>query len=88
LWLRPETGYKSNQVDKGSRLFIAWGAAIAALIASERDFDYAEWTRPDGYVEPREEMAEHYEEGFAYYLDSVEAVRGLWGGRPRAKTPQ
>jgi hypothetical protein len=22
LWLRPETGYKSNQVDKGSRLFI------------------------------------------------------------------
>jgi erythritol kinase (D-erythritol 1-phosphate-forming) len=66
----------------------ARGAAIAALIASERDFDYAKWTRPDGYVEPREEMAGLYEEGFAYYLDSVEAARGLWSGRPRARTPQ
>ena len=61
---------------------------MAALIASERDFDYDEWTRPEGYVEPRAEMAELYEEGFAYYLDSVEAARGLWSGRPRARTPQ
>ena len=66
----------------------ARGAAIAALIASDRDFDYNEWTRPDGYVEPRAEMAELYEEGFAYYLDSVGAARGLWGRRPRTKTPQ
>jgi sugar (pentulose or hexulose) kinase len=66
----------------------ARGAAIAALIASERAFDYTKWTRPDGYVEPREEMAGLYEEGFAYYLDSVEAARGLWSGRPRARTPQ
>jgi hypothetical protein len=33
-------------------------------------------------------MAGLYEEGFAYYLDSVEAARGLWSGRPRARTPQ
>ena len=58
------------------------------MIASYRDFDYGEWTRPDGYVEPREEMAELYEEGYVYYLDSVEAARGLWSKRPRAKTPQ
>jgi erythritol kinase (D-erythritol 1-phosphate-forming) len=66
----------------------ARGAAVAALIASERDFDYGEWTRPEGYVEPRAEMAELYEEGFAYYLDSVEASRELWSRRPRAKTPR
>lgn len=66
----------------------ARGAAVAALITSDRDFDYVEWTRPDGYVEPRTQMAELYEEGFAYYLDGVEAARGLWGRRPRARTPQ
>jgi erythritol kinase len=66
----------------------ARGAAVAALIASERDFDYGEWTRPEGYVEPRAEMAELYEEGFAYYLDSVESARELWGRRPRTKAPQ
>ena len=58
------------------------------MIASDRDFGYGEWTRPDGYVEPRAEMAELYEESFAHYLNSVEAARGLWGRRPRAKTPQ
>jgi hypothetical protein len=33
-------------------------------------------------------MAELYEEGFAYYLDSVESARELWGRRPRTKAPQ
>ena len=38
---------------------------MAALIAVEEDFDRAEWTRPEGYVEPDEEVANLYEEGFS-----------------------
>lgn len=65
----------------------ARGAAVAALIASERDFDRDGWTRPEGYVEPRVEMAGRYEEGFARYLASVEAARALWSSSPQAKAP-
>jgi erythritol kinase (D-erythritol 1-phosphate-forming) len=63
----------------------ARGAAIAALIASEQDYDHTGWTRPEGYVEPRTEMGDLYEEGFAYYLKSVEAARKLWGDLPRSE---
>ena len=64
----------------------ARGAAMAAMIAAGMDFDGSEWTRPEDYVQPTAELAELYEEGFNYYLESVEAARGLWGKVPRAKT--
>lgn len=63
----------------------ARGAAMAALISAGEDFDAAGWTRPEGYVEPRKEVAAFYEEGFRHYLDSVQAARGLWGSSPHAK---
>jgi erythritol kinase len=65
----------------------ARGAAMAALIAAEQDFDRAEWTRPEGYVEPDEEVADLYEEGFSHYLASIEAARGLWSRSPHARMP-
>jgi erythritol kinase len=61
----------------------ARGAAMAAMTAMGTDFDHAAWTRPEGYVEPRPEMAEHYEKGFSRYLTRVEAARALWDGPPR-----
>src|SRR5919199_1533977 len=65
----------------------ARGAAMAALIAAEEDFDRAEWTRPEGYVEPDEGVADLYEEGFSHYLASIEVARGLWSRSPHARMP-
>jgi sugar (pentulose or hexulose) kinase len=65
----------------------ARGAAMAAMISSDRDFDHAQWTRPGGYVEPRPEVAGLYKEGFTYYLNSIEAARALWGSAPQTKVP-
>lgn len=64
----------------------ARGAAMAALTASEQDFDWAEWTRPEGYVEPREEVADLYEEGFIRYLARIDEARELWHRPPRSDT--
>jgi erythritol kinase len=60
----------------------ARGAAMAALISAGEDFDAAGWTRPEGYVEPRKELAAFYEEGFGHYLASVRAARDLWSSSP------
>jgi erythritol kinase (D-erythritol 1-phosphate-forming) len=65
----------------------ARGAAMAALIASEQHFDREEWTRPEDYVQPRTEMAELYEEGFAGYLGRLESARELWDRLPRPGVP-
>lgn len=56
----------------------ARGAAMAAMISAGQDFDRDEWTRPEGYVEPRRENADLYETGFAGYLSRIEAARGIW----------
>lgn len=66
----------------------ARGAAIAALVALGSDFDYHAWTRPDGYIEPRAEVADRYEEGFAYYLQSVKSARELWHVAPGVSAAQ
>jgi sugar (pentulose or hexulose) kinase len=63
----------------------ARGAAMAGLIAAEEDFDRAEWTSSEGYVEPDEGVADLYEEGFSHYLASIEAARGLWSRSPHAR---
>ena len=57
----------------------ARGAAMAALLASGRDIDHEQWTRPEGYVEPSADFANLYDEGFARYRTRVESARELWG---------
>lgn len=56
----------------------ARGAAMAAMISSGHDFDYEEWTKPEGYVEPRTEMFDLYERGFDEYLTRLNSARDLW----------
>ena len=63
----------------------ARGAAMAAMISSGKDFDRVAWTRPDGVVEPSPELADLYDEGFEFYLQSVDSARGLWNKAPHAR---
>ena len=65
----------ARQPEVGAR-----GAAVAALTAAVRHFDIEDWTRPDAIIEPRSELASLYDEGFAFYLDRLEAARGRWSG--------
>jgi hypothetical protein len=51
------------------------------------DFDHAGWTRPEDEVQPSEDLAGLYREGFDRYLTTVEATRGLWD-RLRASPPR
>ena len=55
----------------------ARGAALAAMdvigIAHDREL----WTRSESVIEPRPDSS-HYRDGFAYYLETVEAARKLW----------
>lgn len=60
----------------------ARGAAMAAMISLGIDFDREAWTRPEGEVQPSEDLASLYEEGFDRYLTRVESARDLW--RPGA----
>jgi sugar (pentulose or hexulose) kinase len=66
----------------------ARGAAIAALMAIGSDFDYQAWTAPEGTIEPRTEVADRYEAGFAYYIRRVESARELWHSAPGLKATQ
>ena len=50
------------------------------IVATKRDFDFANWTRPDAIVEPRSELISLYDEGFCFYRDRLEAARGRWSG--------
>ncbi|TRD17864.1 FGGY-family carbohydrate kinase [Palleronia caenipelagi] len=56
----------------------ARGAAIAAMDAVGLAYDADLWTRAESIIEPNRDAAQHYEDGFAVYLDTVEAARGLW----------
>jgi sugar (pentulose or hexulose) kinase len=62
----------------------ARGAAMAAMIGAGIDFDRDEWARPEGDVQPSENLADLYEEGFAYYLEQLQAARELWDRAPHA----
>jgi erythritol kinase len=64
----------------------ARGAAMAAMISARTPFDRDAWTRPESIVEPSENLAELYEEGFASYLSRVESARALWdqAAQPRS----
>ncbi len=65
----------ARQPEAGAR-----GAVLAALIAAERDVDMAAWTRPDGLIETRPELANLYEAGMAFYRERLDAARGAWSG--------
>lgn len=55
----------------------ARGAAIAAMDVVGIPYDFAAWTAAEAVVEPRPESA-RYEDGYAYYLETVESARKLW----------
>ena len=65
----------ARQPEAGAR-----GAAMAALAAAGRHVNVETWTRPDSIVEPRPELASHYDEGFGFYRHRLEAARGQWAG--------
>ena len=55
----------------------ARGAAMAVMDVTGIAYDREAWTRSESVVEPRS-GASHYEDGFAHYLETVAAARGLW----------
>jgi sugar (pentulose or hexulose) kinase len=69
----------ARQPEVGAR-----GAAIAALAAGCQ-VDIEAWTRPEGAVEPKPELASLYDEGFAFYRERLAASRDRWSG-PIART--
>lgn len=59
----------------------ARGAAMVALAAAGRGVDADRWTRPEGVVAPRLELAVRYEAGFDFYLDRLAAAKGGWSAQ-------
>lgn len=55
----------------------ARGTAMATMDVIGIDYDAEAWTRSEAVIEPRADAA-HYVDGFAHYLETVEAARGLW----------
>lgn len=60
----------------------ARGAAMTAMDVIGLTYDREGWTRPEGIIEPHSD-ASHYQDGFADYLETVEAARGLWRSKAR-----
>ena len=56
----------------------ARGAAIAAMDVLGIAYDHGVWTKPEGLIEPRRDMATQAERGFAHYLETVTSARALW----------
>jgi sugar (pentulose or hexulose) kinase len=65
----------ARQPEVGAR-----GAAMAALTAAGRPIDVETWTKPDAIVEPRQNLASLYDEGFRFYRDRLDSARGRWSG--------
>jgi xylulokinase/erythritol kinase len=64
----------------------ARGAALAAMDVAGIAYDAETWTCPEGVITPRAGTAANYEAGYARYLATVEAARGLW--TPPAPAPK
>jgi len=62
----------------------ARGAAMATMDVVGIPYDREAWTRSEAVVEPRSDTA-HYEDGFAYYLDTVDSARRLWHSPARRR---
>lgn len=65
----------ARQPEAGAR-----GAAMAALLGGGCDLDIEVWTRPEGEIAPRGELAGLYDEGMGFYRGRLEAARGAWAG--------
>lgn len=62
----------------------ARGTAMATMDVIGLSYDHDAWTRSETVIEPRSQ-ADHYADGFAHYLEAVEAARGLWRSPARAR---
>ena len=62
----------------------ARGAAMAAMDVTGVSFDHEAWTRSESIVEPRSNPG-RYQEGYAYYLETVESARKLWHSPTRKR---
>ena len=63
----------------------ARGAAIAAMDVVGIPYDFETWTRSEAVIEPQSNNARHYQDGFAYYLETIEAARNLWHSPSRKR---
>lgn len=59
----------------------ARGAVLAAAAARGEDLDEATWTAPEDVVEPDPARQAFYADGYARYLDHVQAARPFWATR-------
>ena len=62
----------------------ARGTAMATMDVIGMAYDHEAWTRSEAVIEPRSQ-SEHYVDGFAHYLESVEAARALWRSPTRMR---
>jgi xylulokinase/erythritol kinase len=65
----------ARQPEAGAR-----GAALVARTAARLPVDHETWTRPDGVVEPRRDLSALYDDGYARYVERIDAARGHWSG--------
>ena len=56
----------------------ARGASMAAMDAAGISYDAEIWTKPEGVIRHRPEMATHFDRGYAHYLETLAAIRPLW----------
>lgn len=65
----------ARQPEVGAR-----GAVMAALTATGRPYDRAQWCAPEATVEPVPARRALYDAGYAHYRERLEATRGHWRG--------
>jgi erythritol kinase (D-erythritol 1-phosphate-forming) len=59
----------------------ARGAVLAAAAARSEELDVETWTAAEDVVEPDPTVAARYTDGYARYLDHVQAARPFWATR-------
>ena len=62
----------------------ARGTAMATMDVIGVSYDHEAWTRSEAVIEPQSQLG-HYEDGYAHYLETVEAARRLWHSPARAR---
>ena len=62
----------------------ARGTAMATMDVLGISYDHEAWTRSEAVIEPQAQSG-HYEDGFAHYLETVGAARGLWRSPARER---
>ena len=64
----------------------ARGAVLAGAEARGEELDVAQWTSPEGVVEPNDANRALYDAGFAHQMELLEAARPLWHTRAALAT--